>query len=157
MARRGGAVGDVCLICESIPNSNQQSDMRLPDEMSRAVDSAALEIKEAGRGVLVLSGKPVEHATKPENRREFIDRVFSIPGLSGLALGARQARLRFAPGAGSTPELLRRLATAMRADKVEHFALADLDLIEVLAPESPVDLWRAGNRLTFLRIQALSP
>ncbi len=126
--------------------------------MSRAVTAPGLEIKQAGRGVLVLSGKPVEHAMNAEHRREFIDRVFSIPGLAGLALDARQARLRFERGAGSMPELLRKLAKAMRSEKVEHFAMADLDLVEVLAPgESPVDLWRAGNRLTFLKVEAVRP
>ena len=131
--------------------------MRLPDEMSRAVNGSGLAIKQAGRGILVLSGKPVEHAMKPEHRREFIDRVFSIPGLASLALDAAQARLRFERGASSTPLLLRRLAKAMRSEKVEHFALADLDLVEVLDPESPIKVSRAGSRLTFLRVRALKP
>jgi hypothetical protein len=132
--------------------------MRLPDEMSRAVASQDLQIKQAGRGVLVLSGKAIEHAVRPEHRREFIDRVFSIPGLSGLALDGGHARLRLEHGGGSTAELLRRLAKAMRSEKVEHFELADLDLVEVLAPgERPIDLWRAGNRLTFLRVEELRP
>ncbi len=120
--------------------------------------SPGLRIKREGPAVLVLSGKPVEHAIKAENRREFVDRLFSISGVAGLALGPDHARLRFEPGAGSTPELLRRLAKAMRSEKVERFALADLELVEVLAPgERPIEIWRAGGRLTFLKVRALSP
>ena len=133
--------------------------MRLPDEMSRAGASPDLEIKAAGRGVLVMSGKPVEYAMKPEHRREFIERVFSMPKLSRLELAIDEghARLRFERGAGRTPELLRSLARAMRAEKPDQSALADLDLVEVLSPDRRMEISRAGSRLTFLRVKALRP
>ena len=107
--------------------------MRQPDEMSRAATPPGLEITPAGRGMLVMSGKAVEHAMKPGQRREFIDRAFSIPKLSGLELDPSHARLRFEAGAGSTPVLLRSLASAMRLDNPGHFPLADIELIEVLS------------------------
>jgi cation transport ATPase len=133
--------------------------MRLPDDMSRAAASPELAVKPAGRGVLIMSGKPVEYAMKPEHRREFIERVFSIPKLSRLELAIDEghARLRFERGAGAPPELLRSLARAMRAEKPDQSALADLGLIEVLSPDRRMEISRAGSRLTFLRVKALRP
>ena len=125
--------------------------------MSRAVASSNLEIKPGRRGTLVISGATVERALKPGRRREFIDRLFSIPNLSALELDldARHARLRFEPGAESIPESLRCLANAMRSKRPGRFALADLGLIQDLSRDRPIGIWRAGNRLTFLRVKRL--
>jgi len=134
--------------------------MRLPDDMSRAVASPPLDVRQGGRGVLVLSGKPVELAMKAEHRREFVERLFSIPELSSLELSrsAGQARLRFGGHAGSThASLLRSLAKAMRALKADHIAMADMEMITALSPDRPIELWRAGTRVTFLRVKALRP
>jgi cation transport ATPase len=133
--------------------------MRMPDEMSHAVNAPGLNVKPGGRRVLILSGAAVELAMKPEHRRELVDRLFSIPALAGLTmdLEAGRARLRFQQGAGRTPELLRSVAKAMRLPKPEHLALAELDLIEVLSSSRRLELERIGGRLTFLRIKPLRP
>jgi hypothetical protein len=76
--------------------------MRQPDEMSHATALPGLEIRAPRRGVLVLGGKALEVAIRAGHRREFIERVFSMPKLSALKLGVGEARLRFEAGAGTT-------------------------------------------------------
>jgi len=131
--------------------------MRLPEEMSHAVAPSGLEIRSAGGRVLVLAGNAVEYAMKLAHRREFIDRLFSTEGLLAVRLDPGSARLRFEAGAGRPPELLRRLAKVMRTGTRGHFPLADLELIELLSRERPIEIRRAGGRLTFLRVKELSP
>jgi cation transport ATPase len=133
--------------------------MRMPDEMSHAVAAPGLNVKAGGRGVLILSGAAVELAMKPEHRRELVDRTFSIPALAGLTMdiGAGHARLQFQRGTGRTADLLRSVAKAMRLAKPDHLPLADIDLIEVLAPNRRIEISRMGARLTFLRVKALRP
>lgn len=125
--------------------------------MSAAAAPASLETRMAGRGVLVLAGKAIENAIKPAHRREFIDRLFSMPDLAAVTLGNGKARLRFKAGAGRAPELLRGIAKVMRAGKREQFTLADLELIAVVSQDRPIRIWRTGDRLTFLRVKALAP
>jgi cation transport ATPase len=133
--------------------------MRLPDEMSHAVDATGLSIKPVGRNALLLSGAAVQMAMKSEHRRELVDRAFSIPALKRLTMDieAGHARLHFERGSGRTPELLRSVAKAMRMAKPEHFALADIDLIEVLSPNRRIEISRLGSRLTFFRVKFLGP
>jgi len=131
----------------------------MPDDMSHATTGPGLNVKSGGRGVLILSGAAVELAMKLEHRRELVDRAFSIPGLAGLTMDidAGHARLRFERGTGRTPELLRSVAKAMRMAKPEHFALAEMDLIEAISPNRRMEIFRLGGRLTFLRVKALRP
>ncbi len=127
--------------------------------MSLALASRDLEIKSRGRGTLVMSGRLVEAAMRHGHCRELVDRAFTIPGLSALELdrASCRARLRFAPEAGPVPELLRRLARAMRGAAPEPFALADLDLIQALSRDHPITIRREGGRLTFLRVSCVLP
>jgi hypothetical protein len=131
--------------------------MRLPDDMSRAVSTPALDVRPLGRRALLIAGRPVEVAMKPDHRREFIDRLFSMPELSciELALDSGHATLGFDPAAGSPGEVLKSLAKAMRSAKPGHFELADLELIELISRERRIGIWRAGGRLTFLRVRRL--
>ena len=128
--------------------------MRMPDETSASITAPGLIVRRGGPRGLNLSGAAVESAMNVEHRRELVDRLFSIRTLSRLTMdpAAGQARLQFEPGAGKPAELLRHVAQAMRAAKLEHFALADLALVEVLAPNRRIEISRAGSRLTFLRI-----
>jgi hypothetical protein len=128
--------------------------------MSRALASISnLEIKPAGRATLVLSGRTVEVAMKPGHCREFIDRVFSVPGVAALELNldACGARVHFEPDAGPVSGRLKGLAKAMRAAEPARAGLADLELIRAVSRDKPIEIRRAGERLTFLRIQHIRP
>ena len=133
--------------------------MRMPDDMSQAVAAPGLNVKSGGRGVLILSGAAVEIAMKLEHRRELVDRVFSMPDLAVLTMdiAAGHVRLRFERGAGRAPDLMRSVAKAMRMAKPEHFALAEMDLIEAISSNRRMEIFRLGGRLTFLRVKPLRP
>jgi hypothetical protein len=129
--------------------------MRLPDDASTAVTLPEIQVRRERGGVLAISGKPIELALKREHRREFVERVFSVPEVESVSLHPDCARVHFARAAGPAAGLLKRLANAMRSASREQFGFADLDLVEVLAPERPVRIRRAGDRLTFLDVKPL--
>jgi len=119
-----------------------------------------LKIRVKRRGSLImLSGEPVSRAAATAHRREFIDRLFSIPMVSTARFDLAKGEVRlFLDAEGVTaPEAIDVLAAAMHARELARLPLPHEELALNGVAEHGLEIHRAEKGLTFWRIDARGP
>src|ERR1700680_4838272 len=104
--------------------------------------------------VLFLFGETIAAAAQAPTRRQFIDRLFSIPSLKSLRLNWRkgEVRLEFANRLHSTADLLTALAEAMGGRPPLALSLPNEEVILRNKGSSSFGIHRCASGLTLWRV-----
>jgi hypothetical protein len=138
------------------PNSGLPTGVRPADELFLP----GLRIKFlSSEPVLMLGGETIAAAAQATNRRQLINRFFSIPSLKSLRINWRkgEVRLEFATRLSSIAEPLAELAAAMGGHPPEALSLLHEEVVLQSKGFSTFEIHRLGSSLTLWRVDMLSP
>lgn len=112
-----------------------------------------------GKPLVILSGQAIATAGRRRNRRELIDRFFSIPTLKSLKLQLKggRARLEFTDHDASRSERIAVLAEAMRGVRPVSLPLPHEEVILGSENFPAFSIHRVGAELTLWQVDPFSP
>jgi hypothetical protein len=133
-----------------------QGRAQLGDRLSQELSLPGLRIQIPGsEPVLLLRGESVAAAAQAPTRRQFINRLFSLPSLKSLRLNRRkgEVRLEFSARWRSTADLLASLASAMWGRPPAALPLLHEEVILRNKGSSFFEIHRLGSGLTLWRVE----